>query len=132
MGLFSGLIKRLSGTKEPPRAKGYRGRGGSRGRGGLAEGDPGDALTPDDIEDFVYGNQLLFVQSSNVAAAQYHLDERQLMVEYLNGDAWMYQPVTEEMAIEFARAPSKGNWVWDNLKVRGTKTKHQVGAVKIR
>jgi len=76
-------------------------------------------------DDFVYGGELLFVHSSNVAAAQYFWGEHKMMIEFLNGSAYLYSSVNETEAWTFATAGSKGGWVWDNLRVRGTVDQHR-------
>lgn len=88
-------------------------------------------LTQGDAEDFLNG-QPLFVHSSNVAMVQYHAADNKMMVEYKDGSAWLYSPVTLEEAKSFLRRQSKGAWVWDNLRVRGTKHGHKKNAVRIR
>lgn len=83
------------------------------------------ALPASDVEAFVYEEQPLFVHSTNVAMAQYFFTTKQMMVEFLGGGAYLYDGVTEDEAIQFAKAPSKGGWVWDNLRVRGSRNKHK-------
>lgn len=89
-------------------------------------------LTQQQVEQFVYEQELLTVNSSNVANAQYFLDSRQMAVEFLNGGAYLYNNVTEDEAIAFASAQSKGVWVWDYLRVRGSKTAHRKPFIRIR
>ena len=83
-------------------------------------------------EAFVYEGELLPVHSSNVAAAQYHLADSKMMVEFLDNSAYLYSNVTLDEAIQFATAQSKGSWVWDVLRVRGSKTDHKKPFVKLR
>lgn len=82
-------------------------------------------LSPDMAGGFVYDAEPLFVHSTNVAMCQYYLESRQMMVEFLNGSAYLYDNVSEQEAIDFAKFPSKGAWVWTNLRVRGSKTAHR-------
>lgn len=97
-------------------------KGGSRGTGG-------PALDEEEVTDFLLG-ELLFVSSSNVAAAQYHPATGQLMVEFLAkartpASAYLYDNVSEAEAENLARAGSKGGWIWDHLRVRGSATAHR-------
>lgn len=70
--------------------------------------------------------------SSNVAA--YHYDLRgqfdnapeTLVIEYKDGSFYGYSPVSEALARSLFNAGSKGTWVWDNLRVRGTVFGYQV------
>ena len=119
MGIFANIFGR--GQKQSTKPRAHRGTGSSKFVG------------EDEVAAFLRGDELLLVQSSNVAAAQYHPDDDKLMIEYLDGSAWLYGPgVSVRMAEDFARARSKGTWVWDNIKVRGTVSQHQVPAVKLR
>lgn len=103
--------------------------GGQRGTGG-------GPLTPEETQAFLNG-ELTFLSSSNVAAAQYHPDSQELMIEYgvgsdRAGAAWIYGNISMAEAIDFIRAPSKGIWVWDHIRVRGTVHSHQVPAKQLR
>lgn len=82
--------------------------------------------------DFVYLGELLFVHSSNVAAAQYDVYSRTMMVEFKGGAAYLYSDVSEDEAIAFANAQSKGSWVWSVCRIRGTKNGHKKPFTKIR
>ncbi len=113
MGLFSFLKPKRKGVAK------------------AARGSLGGTIGGDEIQGFLDDEELLIVTSSNVAAAQYHNDSGELMIEYLNGDAWLYT-VSRAMAEDFARAPSKGIFVWDRIKIRGTVHEHQVPAKKIK
>lgn len=107
--------------KQPPKEKvtpGQRGTGGG-------------SLTEQETRDFLNG-ELTFLSSSNVVAAQYHPDIQSLMVEYKEGVAWIYDPVPLSMAIAFINAPSKGTFIWDAVKIRGTVHEHQVNARKLK
>ncbi len=63
--------------------------------------------------------ELTFVQSSNVLAAQFHAADQTLMVEFKNGRAYLYKPVSEAMAVAFITGGSRGGFVWDHFRVRG-------------
>lgn len=82
-------------------------------------------LSAGTVEDFVYDQQPLFVHSTNVEMAQYFLDTQQMLVKYLQDGTYIYDSVTEDEAIQFAKAQSKGGWVWNYLRVRGSKTQHK-------
>lgn len=96
------------------------------------ESAPGKRIQTSEIEEFLHHGLLVFVNSSNVAAAQYFPGQQALMIEYLDGAAWMYDPIDEPMAEQFMLAPSKGTWVWDHIKVRGTVHQHQCNARRLR
>ena len=69
---------------------------------------------------FVYQTQYLPVQSSNVSGARYFYETKQLILDYHNGQSWAYSQVSAKEAIDFANAGSKGQWVWSNIRSRGT------------
>jgi hypothetical protein len=89
-------------------------------------------LHGDAVAGFVFEGEPLFVHSSNVAMAQYHLAEGKIMIEYLNGEAWLYGSVSASEALDFAKAQSKGGWLWDNVRVRGTKHDHKKPATQVK
>jgi hypothetical protein len=76
-------------------------------------------LGGESVEAFVKDAQPMFVHSSNVALAQYFADSHKMMIEFLNGAAYMYYPISESWAYSFAEADSKGGWCWSYLRVRG-------------
>jgi hypothetical protein len=121
---------------KPPAQPDPRGVVGHRGiaAGNLAPGQ--QDLSPenlakwrnlhgDAVAGFVYEGEPLFVHSTNVALAQYHLAERSLMLEFKGGSAYLYRDISEAEALDFAKASSKGGWVWDRLRVRGQKDQHK-------
>ncbi len=75
-------------------------------------------LPESEVEAFLEG-EYTTVHSSNVLAAQYHAQDRKMMVEFHGGQAYMVSPISEQEAIEFMRAPSKGGYYWSNIRVRG-------------
>ena len=89
-------------------------------------------IESDEATAFVYDNELIFVHSSNVATLQYFLEDKKLIVGYLNGSSYVYSGVTEEEAIRFVKAFSKGAEVWDTLRVRGSRTAHKKPYMKLR
>ena len=85
---------------------------------------PPDELPPgnvspeyDQLTKFLFGQEWLFVTSSNVNAIQYYDQEQVLYIEYKNGSVYGYTGVTLDEAIDFATAPSKGRWRHQNLPV---------------
>lgn len=64
--------------------------------------------------------------SSNVQAIQYHSDDQRLLIQYLDGSMYAYHPVSMGLAMSLYGASSKGTWVWDNLRVRGTVFGYQI------
>lgn len=80
-------------------------------------------------EKFLDGGTLRTLSSSNVSKANYDPDRNLLIITYKSGDVWAYV-VSEEEAVDFYHAPSKGTWIWDHVRVRGegNKHKHQVPA----
>jgi hypothetical protein len=89
-------------------------------------------LASDEVHGFVHEQEPLFVRSTNVAMAQYFKADEKLMIEYLNGSAYLYSDVSERMALDFAQSPSKGDWVWSHLRVRGSRTEHRVPYERVR
>jgi len=88
------------------------------------------------LADLVYLGQWVPVESSNVAAARYIYGEQKLEVEYLgkNGEPstfYHYWPVTPDEVEAFGLAPSHGKWIWDHVRVRGTKYDHQKDYVRV-
>lgn len=82
-------------------------------------------LSAAEVNDFLQSAQTMLVNSSNVAAAQYHWDRKELYVWFKGGTAYAYSDVTMSEALTFATARSKGSWVWDVLRIRGTKYGHR-------
>jgi len=83
------------------------------------------ALPGDQVEKFVYEAEPFFVHSTNVQMMQYFIEDQSLLVEFRDGTAYKYENVTEDEAIQAAKAPSKGIWVWSALRNRGSKTSHK-------
>jgi KTSC domain len=98
-------------------------------------GTGSDKVIPsEEVDAFLDAGEPLFVQSSTIAMAQYHVADEKLMIEFLSGEAWLYSPVSRALAESFANAPSKGTWLFDHIRVRGEGNQHahQVSAVKLR
>lgn len=85
--------------------------------------DLGDILDTEENRFLALGERV-YVDSSNVAWIQYLAafegTPEHLYVGYKDGSTYMYSEITPEMAIAFLNAPSKGSWVWNNLRIRGT------------
>lgn len=79
-----------------------------------------EQVSEDEVRDFLFNEQLFFVNSSNVSAIQYFPATQQMMIEYRNGSAYMYDQISSDLALKFATVHSKGSAVWDELRVRGT------------
>ena len=88
-------------------------------------------LSGDVVAGFIYDGKVLPVHSTNVTFAQYLHGKEQMIVGFKNGAVYRYSNVSEGEAIEFAQAQSKGLWVWDRLRVRGSRTAHQKPYVRI-
>lgn len=84
-----------------------------------------DKVPPELTDDFMNG-KLMWVISSNVAAGRYIKDQAKLVVQFRNGATYSYFGISPALAQSFADADSFGVWIWDNLRVRGTKYGHQV------
>lgn len=135
----------LAGRRKPPVPPTLPGRQTvARGHRGVALGSQADpdlspeniakwrTLNEQDVRDFVHGGQPLFVHSSNVVMVQYHPEAQAMMVEYKKGRAYMYYNVSQWDAYSFAGAASKGSWIWDVFRIRGTKNGHRKPFQRIR
>lgn len=113
--------------------RGGRGAGGSGvlppgGAGGAAAGAP-------EPEGILGAVRMLRVQSSNVYAIGYSIDNGTMRVQFLGGYGkdhrsgpgamYDYYNVPKRHWDAFQAASSKGKWVWDNLRVRGTIAGHR-------
>lgn len=140
MGLFD-TLGRIFGRRKPLPPKigaGHRGAAiGSRKKPQLQSYEERikkghEEIPASEVEDFLYNHGLLFVNSTNVAACQYFPESNQMMVEYLNGSAYLYDNVTSQEALAMANAQSKGIFVWSFFRVRGSATAHKKPYKKIR
>jgi len=136
-GLWNKL-RGLFGGKKPPKPPSVAAKRpqSPEGRVGVALGSLKKPLaglnpsregvySPTEVDDFVYGGHLTFVNSTNVAAVQYNLATHEMAVTFLSGGEYVYSSVSEQEAISFMQAQSKGVWVWDHLRIRGSKTGHR-------
>lgn len=76
------------------------------------------------LELFLAG-EFVPVTSSNVGQIAYVEGEQKLMVIFLDMNEYEYHNVSRAEAESLFAAGSKGGWVWDHLRVRGTKLGHQ-------
>ena len=143
--LFERFRSMFRGNKKPQRVRigeGHRGiaardlamrqRRQARGREPYSweEIKKWETLSVEEVDDFVNGGQPLFVHSSNVVSAQYYPIERKMLIQFKDG-RYMYSNVSEQEALNFAQAQSKGAFVWDTFRVRGSKTAHRKPYAKV-
>jgi hypothetical protein len=88
-------------------------------------------LTQTEAANFFYNAVPLYVHSTNVVSAQYRRKEHTMVVVFgkgknAKGAGYRYHNVTDAMAQEFLEAGSKGSFIWDVFRVRGSKTAHKV------
>lgn len=86
--------------------------------------------------------EMVAAQSSNVHSFGYDIESAYLYVRFLGyvrgqkgfdgqilragpGSLYRYSSVTPEEFLSLLAANSKGNWVWDHLRIRGTWSGHQ-------
>jgi len=79
--------------------------------------------------------ELVACQSSNVHSFRYDYETATLYVRFLGragrgahggpGPLYRYSDVEPELFLSLQRAASKGGWVWDHLRIRGTISGHQ-------
>lgn len=97
--------------------------------------DPSGALRVR-VEDPLVTGEFIEVSSSNVHSIAYDLENALLYVRFLGpapegevrtdpGSLYQYRDVTPRQFQGFQRAASKGSWVWDNLRIRGTVSGHR-------
>jgi hypothetical protein len=76
----------------------------------------------DPVWRFVYdGETKTWPASTNVDSAWYDIDKGELFIKYQDGSLYRYESISPHEAESFARSASAGTWVWDVLRVRGTK-----------
>lgn len=87
----------------------------------------------------VTGEMVRTPESSNVYAYGYDIETRNLYVRFRApgetdktgarpnraGPLYSYAHVPPEIFLRFLQAPSKGVWIWDNVRIRGTLSGHQ-------
>jgi len=60
--------------------------------------------------------EMIAVRSSNVAAIGHDPDDLILEIEFLDGSLYRYYDVPEEVFHDFVLAPSKGRFVWSDIR----------------
>lgn len=104
------------------------------GQGGIRETvrdvfAPQEREPTDPLAKFLAG-ELTNVVSSNVDSIQYIAEDKTLIIAYHGGGKGLqwygYSPVDVALATSLFNAGSKGGWVWDRLRVRGTVFGYQV------
>lgn len=127
-------ISRHPGAFRPELEEGYTGRldkipmAGASGLLPLVHGEP---LGESDVERFVNGEEAIMADSTNVYSLFYRPDYQSLQIEFLNNSIYLYSNVTEAEAEDVALAMSKGMWIWDELRIRGTKYGHRKSYMRI-
>jgi len=84
--------------------------------GAIGEGKESESS----VTGFLAGAPYSEFRSSNVADAKYNYRDMSLDLGFLNGGKYRYYDVSPYEAKSFYSAPSKGKWVWDKLRLRGT------------
>lgn len=81
------------------------------------------------------GEVITGFRSSNVRAFWYDIEQKLLYIQFKDQSTYEYgarmRGVSPEFAMSLYRAKSKGSWVWDNLRVRGTKLGARVDYVLV-
>jgi len=90
----------------------------------------------DPRREWLYQGKFEKVTSSNVYAIAYDLASRALFVQYRfwapgetrtgPGPIYRYEDVAPKLALDAYDAISKGVWIWDKLRIRGSVAGHQV------
>ena len=92
---------------------------------------------PDDPRrEWLFQGKFLKVKSRNVYAIAYSLATRELFVQYLfwapgmeqhsgPGPVYRYESISPSLALTAYDAASKGVWIWDKLRIRGTFAGHR-------
>src|SRR4051812_28075663 len=91
---------------------------------------PEPAPVADPEERFVRG-EAINCDSSNVEGAYYERDRDALTITFHSGSSYQYYQVSEAEARDFFRARSKGSFVWDRLRIRGTVDGHRKSFVRL-
>ena len=78
------------------------------------------------IVDYLVHGKWLNVISSNVHKVKYDREEKTLYIGYLNRSVYWYSPISTAQAQDILLTPSKGGWVWDHLRIRGTARGYKV------
>jgi hypothetical protein len=93
-------------------------------------------ISVEDVQEFLEGKRDILVDSTNVYSIGYRPETEQLHVGFQSktpdgkpsgqlGSMYEYDQISPEEAKSFLQVNSKGGWVWDELRIRGTKTGHK-------
>ncbi len=88
--------------------------------------------------DWLYSGSWLHTFSSNVEACRYLWEDEVLEIQYRGEDNsgegywYIYYDIPPELASGLSTTSSPGRWVWDHLRVRGTRYGHQKPYVRMR
>lgn len=142
MAFYDTMARLFGGRKKPAKPVRYGGTDRGAGHRGVARGSrprnelgqpiysaeeigKWEGLTGTEIEQFLYDGKVITVNSSNVEAFRYDIEKKRLYVDYLDGSGYWYDGVPEKIAERAMTMQSKGDFVWDYLRIRGTKTGHK-------
>lgn len=94
------------------------------------DNDQREGIDAQTADEFMKGNILLFVDSSNVEYVKYSPEVMRCEVGFLpkgTGDsrAYHYWEVFPDDMRAFLTSPSKGEWLWDYFRVRGSAVAHK-------
>ena len=145
MAKLATILGRLLGRSGTPQAPKLPREAFGGGHRGIAAGSlkPGQQdlskenvaqwrmLSTEELKGFIYEGATLHVHSTNVGWGQYNHAKKELTIHYKGDGTYVYSNVSEEEALQFAKAPSKGGFCWDVLRVRGSKTAHRKAYRKI-
>lgn len=84
-----------------------------------------EQLTGNEVEDFVLRGKVFPVNSSNVTYFRYDIKQSVLFVGFKGGSEYAYFHVTPQEAVQAAKYQSKGSFVWDVLRKRGSARYHR-------
>lgn len=140
MAGFLGKLRSWFRGKPAPRPKVGRGHRGVAA-GSIAKPDleayaerlasGKEEVSEGEVEDFLYNEIPMPVNSTNVSNVTYYPKEGKMLVQFIRGGKYMYSQISEQEALSFAQAHSKGGWVWTYLRVRGSKTAHRKPFTKL-
>ena len=79
--------------------------------------------------------QMIPASSTNVHSYSYDIAVKVLYVRYkqgkgqdlTNGRLYAYSNVMPDMFLRMYEAPSKGEWIWEEIRTKGTKSGHKKG-----
>lgn len=120
MSRFRNFLDKFRGKGSPPRAPRVLPRDEPVGTEVVRTGP----LEAGDIDRGLHWGEKIHVTSSNVSAVQYQESTKQLTVWFLakgkRGEScYVYDGISRGMMYDFLTAPSKGRWVWTNLRETG-------------